>query len=133
MNLSTIRDDLKTRLATIGGLNIYDTVPAKPEVPCAVVEPDTVAVHSSFERGSCDVRFKILMLVQCADWPSAQDALDGYASIGQTGSVVDALETAAGGSEFVTVDTIDGYGTVQIGEGGMFGSVTFHVAIGMSA
>jgi len=132
MNLATIRDDLKTRLATISGLQVYDTVPAKPEVPCAIVQPDTVTVHSSFDRGSCDVRFTVLVLVQCADWPSAQDALDGYASIGTTGSVVDALETAAGGSEFVTVDTIDGYGTVTAGEN-MYGAVTFHLSTVMSA
>lgn len=127
MNLSAIRDDLKTRLTTIGGITVYDTVPAKPEVPCAVIEPQAITVHSSFERGSCDVAFTVLILVQCADWLSAQDALDGYASIGQAGSVVDALELAAGGAEFVTVNLIDGYGTVTVGEN-MFGSVTFHVS-----
>jgi hypothetical protein len=107
-------------------------VPAKPEVPCAVVQPGTITVHSSFERGSSDVRFTVLVLVQCADWPSAQDALDGYASIGASGSVVDALEMAAGGSEFVTVETVDGYGTVTVGES-MFGSVTFNVLVVMSS
>jgi hypothetical protein len=132
MNLSTIRDDLKTRLATITGLTAYDTVPAKPEVPCAVVQPATITVHSSFERGSSDVGFTVLILVQCADWSSAQDALDGYCAIGASGSVVDALETAAGGSEFVTVDTIDGYGTTTLGEN-MFGTVTFNVTVAMSS
>lgn len=127
MNLSTIRDDLKTRLATISGLTTYDTVPAKPEVPCAIVQPSLITPQQTFERGICDVRFTVLVLVQCADWPSAQDALDGYISIGTTGSVVDALEQAAGGSEDVTVETIDNYGTTFIGEGNMYGTVTFHV------
>jgi hypothetical protein len=132
MNLATVRDDLKTRLATITGLTAYDTVPAKPEVPCAVVQPASINVHASFERGSSDVRFTVQVLVQCADWPSAQDALDGYASIGQSGSIVDALETAAGGSEDVTVETVNGYGLAQVGEN-QYGTVTFNVLIGMSS
>lgn len=126
MNLAAIRDDLKSRLATIGGITAYDTVPAKPEVPCAIVQPALISVHQTFERGVCDVRFTVLILVQCADWPSAQDALDSYVSIGTATSVVDALEEAAGGTEDVTVETIDGYGTTTIGEN-MYGTVTFNV------
>lgn len=134
MNLGLIRDDLKARLATIAGLTTYDTVPAKPEVPCAIVQPASVNVHVTFERGSCDVRFSVLVLVQCADWPSAQDALDGYVSIGtgNASSVVDALESATTGTEDVTVETVDGYGTTTVGES-MYGTVTFNVLTRMSA
>lgn len=132
MNLATIRDDLKARLATITGLTTYDTVPAKPEVPCAIVQPTTITVHVTFERGSSDVRFSVLVLVQCADWPSAQDALDSYVSIGTATSIVDVLESPTTGTEDVTVETIDNYGTVQVGEN-QYGTVTFNVLIGMSA
>lgn len=131
MNLSTIRDDLKTRLATISGLQTYDTVPAKPEVPCAIVEPFAGTPHQSFERGSGDVRFTVTMLVQCAEWQSAQDALDGYVSTG-TGSVIDALETATGGSEDVTVESWDNYGTSALGEN-LYGTVVFHVLVPTSS
>jgi hypothetical protein len=131
VNLSTIRDDLKTRLATISGLQTYDTVPAKPEVPCAIVEPASGTPHASFERGSGDVRFDVTMLVQCADWPSAQDALDGFLSTG-TGSVIDALETAPGGGEDVTVESWDGYGTAPLGEN-LYGSVVLHVVVPTSS
>lgn len=132
MNLSTIRADLKMRLATISGLTAYDTVPAKPEVPCAVVQPSLITVHKAFERGACDIEFKVLVLVQCADWPSAQGALDGYINVGSSTSIVDALETAVGGSENVVVDTIDGYGTTTIGEN-MFGTVTFNAVVRSSS
>jgi hypothetical protein len=132
MNLATIRDDLKARLATISDLTTYDTVPAKPEVPCAIVQPATINVHVTFEPGSCDVRFSVLVLVQCADWPSAQDALDSYVSIGTATSIVDALESATTGSEDVTVETIDNYGTTTVGEN-MYGTVTFNVLTGLSA
>lgn len=132
MNLATVRDDLKTRLATVSGLAAYDTVPAKPEVPAAVVQPASARVHSSGERGSCEIEFKVLALVQCADWPSAQDALDVFVSIGVTGSLIDALETAAGGSEQVTVTDWDGYGTTMVGEN-MYGTVTLNVTVWMSS
>lgn len=126
MNLAAIRDDLKTRLATIGGITAYDTVPAKPAVPCAIVQPGLITVHQTLDRGSCDVRFIVTILVQCADWPSAQDALDSYVSTGTATSVVDALEEAAGGAEDMTVETITGYGINIDGEN-MYGTVTFNV------
>lgn len=132
MNLGAIRDDLKTRLSTISGLTTYDTVPAKPEVPCAVVLPTQIQVHRAFERGVCDVGFVVMVLVQCADWPSAQDALDGYINIGSATSIVDALETAAGGTEPVTIDIIDGYGTTTLGEN-MYGTASFHGVVRMSS
>jgi len=135
MNLATIRTDLKTRLATNTGLTVYDTVPAKPVVPCAVIQPKMISpVHATFERGSGDVHVTILMLVQCADWPTAQNALDAYVSVGTTGSIVDALELNAGsgGTEDVTVDTIDGYGTVQVGEN-LYGTVSFNAIVRMSS
>lgn len=126
MDLAAIRDDLKTRLATIGGITAYDTVPAKPEVPCAIVHPGLITFHRTFDRGSCDVRFTVVILVQCADWPSAQDALDSYVSTGTATSIVDALEQAAGGTDDITVETSDGYGTTTIGEN-MYGTVIFNV------
>lgn len=132
MNLATIRDDLKARLATITGLTTYDTVPAKPEVPCAIVQPTLITVHQTFERGACEVRFSVQVLVQCADWASAQDALDSYVSIGTGSSVVDVLESPTTGTEDVTVETIDNYGTVQHGEN-QYGAVTFNVLTLMSA
>lgn len=132
MNLATIRDDLKTRLATVTGLTAYDTVPAKPEVPAAVIQPASGRVHSTGERGSCDLEFKVMALVQCADWPSAQDALDVFVSVGVSGSLIDALETAAGGPEQVAVTTWDGYGTTIIGEN-LFGTVTLNVTVWTSS
>src|SRR5437870_6540207 len=121
MNLATIRDDLKARLATISGLQTYDTVPAKPEVPCAIVQPDSGS-RQSFERGSFDVRFLVTMMVQCADWPSAQDALDGYISVGTTGSAIDALEGFSTGADDATVESWDSYGTISYGEN-LYGTV----------
>lgn len=131
MNLSTIRDDLKARLATISGLTTYDTVPAKPEVPCAIVQPKSGLVHSTFERGSGDIQVAVIVLVQCADWPSAQDALDTYMAVGATGSIVDALELTAGAAE-VSVETWENYGT-DSSLGDMYGTVTLNLTIRSSS
>lgn len=131
MNLATIRDDLKARLATISGLQTYDTVPAKPEVPCAIVQPESGS-RVSFERGSLDIRFLVTMMVQCADWPSAQDALDGYVSIGAAGSVTDAVEGFSTGSEDATVESWDSYGIITYGEN-LYGTVVFHVLVEASS
>ena len=127
MNLATIRDDLKARLATITGLTTYDTTPAKPEVPCAIVQPRSGLVHATFERGSGDIQIAVQILVQCADWPSAQDALDTYLSVGVTGSVVDALELTAGAA-VLSVDTWNEYGLVSVGEA-MYGTVTLNLTV----
>lgn len=131
MNLATIRDDLKARLATISGLTTYDTVPAKPEVPCAIVQPRSGLVHATFERGSGDIQVAVIVLVQCADWPSAQDALDGYMTVGAAGSIVDALELTAGAAE-VTVVSWENYGT-DTSLGDMFGTVTLNLTIRSSS
>lgn len=127
MNLATIRDDLKARLATISGLTTYDTVPAKPEVPCAIVQPKSGLVHATFERGSGDILVEVTVLVQCADWPSAQDALDSYLSVGVAGSIVDALELTAGAA-VVSVDTWSDYGTANVGDA-LFGTVTLNLTV----
>lgn len=127
MNLSTIRDDLKARLATISGLTTYDTVPAKPEVPCAIVQPKSGLVHAAFERGSGDIQVAIMVLVQCADWPSAQDALDDYLGVGTATSITDALELTAGAA-MVTVDTWNEYGLATVGES-MYGTVTLNLTV----
>jgi hypothetical protein len=132
VNLSTVRDDLKARLGTISGLTVYDTMPGSPEVPCAIVYPTTIVVHASFERGCSDVRFAVQVLVQMADWASAQDALDSYISIGTATSVIDALEGFTTGAEDVTVETVEDYGTVDFGEV-TFGGVTFNAIIRMSS
>jgi hypothetical protein len=132
MNLGTVRDDLKARLATISGLQTYDTIPAKPEVPCAIVRPSSATIHATFERGSTELRFDILVLVQAAHWPSAQDALDGYLAVGAAGSLIDAVEAFSTGQEDMTVESWDNYDLVQVGES-QFGSVTLHVSVPMSS
>lgn len=128
MNLATIRDDLKARLGTISGLQVYDTFPAKPEVPCAAVLPASGIPHSAMGP-EADVRFAVQILVQLAEWSSTQDALDGYVSTGSAGSAIDAIEQATTGTEDVMVESWDNYGKADLEDGTSYGTVTLNVRV----
>ena len=70
-------------------------------------------------------QIKNRLLVQLADWASAQNALDSYITMGGAASVIDALEAPGGDSALdVTVETVDNYGHISIGDQS-YGSVTF--------
>ena len=131
MNISTIRGDLQTRLQTISGLQVYDTVPAKPEVPCVVVQPVSGVVHGAFDRGASDIRFALQVLVQLADWEAAQNALDSYLTVGTPDSIVDAVELELFGGEDLTAENWDGYGHISVGDTD-YASVTLYVVATMS-
>ncbi len=116
MNITTIRADIANRLEAISGLQVYATVPGSPQVPCVIIHPVSGVVHDSFERGASTLRFALQVLVQLADWPSAQIALDSYLIIGSPTSIVDAVELNLTGGDDVTVESWDGYGHISIGE-----------------
>ena len=132
VNISTIRADIQTRLQTIDDLQVYAVTPASPQVPCVIVYPISGLVHEAFERGASNIRFGLQILVQLADWPSAQNALDSYLTVGTTTSIVDAMEQELFGGEDLTVENWDGYGQVDIG-GLSYASVTLYVLAMMSS
>ncbi len=116
MNIATIRADIANRLESISGLEVYGTVPGSPQVPCVIIRPVSGVVHDAFERGASNIRFALEVLVQLADWVSAQNALDAYLTIGDPSSIVDAVELNLTGGDDVTVENWDGYGKVAYGE-----------------
>lgn len=91
-SLPTIRDALKTRLATITGLRCYDVVPAKPELPAGVVGiPESVTYNLTFGGGATWI-LPIRVYVSNADPRSAQEALDLYIAPTGTKSIKAAIE-----------------------------------------
>lgn len=126
MNVAALRALLAGRLATIPNLTVYSTAPAKPEVPCAIVQLVSVAPIELWT--ACDVRFSVQVLVQLADWESAQTALDKFISTGSASSVINALEAPSPGTDNVEVVMVDNYGHLPLGEV-HYGSVTFTCAI----
>lgn len=109
IDIAAVRTTLAGRLSPI--LTTYPTVPAKPEVPCAYIGPTVSDAHATLS-GAATVEATVQLLVQLADWDSAQKALDAYLPAG-AGSVITALEDTAGGT---VVKQVGPYGHVTIGE-----------------
>lgn len=122
MDIGSIRDGLKTRLATVSGLRTYDTAPDKPEVPAAVVLPDDpfINYHEAMNAGLAILNFRVIVVVNRATVERAQDALDGYLSsgTGESSSLIDAIEadgTLGGNAADVIVDQAGRYGSQRFG------------------
>lgn len=91
-SVSTIRDELKTRLETISGLRAYDTVPGSVNPPAAVVRRRRTSYDATMARGSDDLEFVVTLFVSSANDRAAQDALDSYLATTGTTSVKAAVD-----------------------------------------
>lgn len=120
MNIATIRDSLKTRLATVQGLRCYDTIPDEINPPAAVVTPGTpfIDYHPTMAKAHAIVSFEVRIVVQRASERAAQDKLDAYLSSGasENDSVIDAIEadpTLGSTVDDTIVRMADEYGPVD--------------------
>lgn len=132
-SVSSIRDGLKTRLATISGLATYDVLPETFEVPAAVVRPGDpfVIFDQTMARGSDDIVFTVTIYVTRTDEIAAQDALDAYLAGSGSNSIKAAIEadaTLGGAAHFARVVMATDYGPASVG-GQVFMSVSFSVAV----
>lgn len=110
-SLSSIRDTLATRLGTISGLRVFDTVPDTVPTPAAIVGGPQ---HVDYQRPGHDVwLIPVRVYVGGVSDRAVQDALDGYlASSGPT-SVRAALESDR--TMATRVRRAQSYGTFQVG------------------
>lgn len=126
MNVTAERVALATLLDRVDGLETYPRVPAKPNLPAAIVAVSPFEPHAAL-GDSVDAKFTVQVLVQWADWESAQDALDDLISSGTLTSVVDALEAGGG---HISVDRIEAPGTIDLDDGQTkAGSILLHVTV----
>lgn len=118
--LTAVRSGLKTRLATIIGLRCYDVVPAKPELPAAIVQgPELIDFDFTMARGADRHEIPILVIVSQASDRAAQASLDGYIAGAGAGSVKAAIEadrTLGGVAHSCRVMRARNYGFVEVGE-----------------
>lgn len=116
--LATVRDGLKTRLATIAGLEAYDTLPDTPNVPCAWIVPTRGNAHTTFSgRGSFFLDVIILAAAMQQGMVKAQDKLDGYLDLSGANSIIGAIEgdlTLGGNAETVLVGDWTDYGEIDV-------------------
>lgn len=114
-SVATVRDGLKANLTTVSGLQCYDTVPDKPEPPCAAVQPDPSGFMFRETMGKGVIRFSfvVTVLVQRVVDDAGQDKLDGYLNPAGSGSVWAAIEsdiTLGGAASNAAVQMVRQYG-----------------------
>lgn len=116
--VSSIRDGLKTRLATITGLRAYDLVPNDVQAVAAVVEPASGTYHTSFAPAHT-LRFVIRVVVPITGGiEKAQDLLDPYLDDAGSTSIRVAIEgdgTLGGVVDDLVVQGWRDYGIFPVG------------------
>ena len=90
---STVRDGLKTRLATITGLRSYDLIPDVVTPPCAIVGQLDFTFDIDNARGLDQAYVDIFVLVQRISERAGQDKLDLLLAGSGSGSIKTALES----------------------------------------
>jgi hypothetical protein len=130
MSVTTVRNGLAARLATISGLRVYATPPdLVQELPAAVVTAgDPFLAYDQLVRGA-DVRysFKVLLLVTSADEAQEWSDLEPYLGATGAASVKAAVDGTLGGSaDWARVVRSPSVGLVKCGQGVYWGA-TFNV------
>lgn len=117
-SVSSIRDGLATRLATITGLNVYARPRGQVLTPAAVVVPGRIEFDETMGRGSDLVTFTVLVLVGMPTSDLAQEDLDPYLAGSGSSSVKAAIEadaTLSGSADWTRVTRVSAYGEVEYG------------------
>lgn len=126
MNLTTVRNGLKSRMDTVTGLSAFARMPGNIDPPAAVVYPGK-PLYSVESMGMGVTRINFLVTLYSpigSDWDNAQLILDGYLSHPNdpTISVVDALyshttvsDATLGGALHIS-SVGDSYDIVQYGD-----------------
>lgn len=73
--VAEVASGLRTRLATIAGLRVFDHVPDVFAVPCAFVLPTAIDYAGDFAGGNVVQEFTVTVVVSRAAERTAQDAL----------------------------------------------------------
>lgn len=129
IDIAAVRDGIKTRLATISGLEPFDTWPDDFVPPAAVVVPGTIDYRSTLDNGF-DATFTINVFASNGEPGSGQDTLDGYLGSG-SGSVYNAIKgdtTLGGNVQDARVISAGNYGRVEV-NGQMYLAVEFTVGV----
>lgn len=82
MNVSNVRAGLKTRLATISGLRVWDSIPDQVTPPGAVVGQLDFTFDIDNARGLDIANVDVYVIVQRFDARSSQNQLDDYLGSG---------------------------------------------------
>ena len=116
--LTAIRSGLKTNLANITSLVVYDYVPDSIEPPTAIVGVvDSIDYDSTMARGADTYTIPIFLYVSRVDAEDSQDTLDGYLASSGSSSVKAQVEsdlTLGGSAQSLRVIEAENYGVYNV-------------------
>jgi len=119
MNLSTVRAALATRLETIAGLRVYETIPDQFSPPAAIVGmPTSVKYDFVFGGAVHTLSYPVRILVAKATDRSAQERLEQYIDADGATSVNAAVEAdpqLGGVAQVARVLSAQGLGVYDMG------------------
>ena len=130
---TAIRDGIKTRLETITGVTVYDTVPDYLDPPAAIVAPLTsLDYDATMGRGADTYQIPVIFYIQRVDAATAQDSLDTFLQASGSDSVKAAIEgdiTLGGAAMSVRVVSASDYGEYEVSQGTSYLGVTFNLEV----
>lgn len=119
-SLSAIRDGIKTRLATISGLETYDTMPDTANPPCAIVGvPARIEYDVTFRNAVARYEIPVRVFAGRVAESDSQDRLDGYISpdgLTSLRGAIDGDPTLGGVAHTVRVTEARDYGVYTLGD-----------------
>lgn len=129
-NPRLIRQNLRTRLESISGLQVYDRWPNSiPNMPCAILMPPRSEPEQTFGRGDL-TRWNIEVYVFHALTPGyeqANDLLDPLLATSSTGGIYGAIHadrTLGGAVDWTSIKDHRDYGQFEQQEGvGYWGAI----------
>jgi|DEB19_MinimDraft_3_1074340.scaffolds.fasta_scaffold25515_3 hypothetical protein len=114
MNVADIRTGIANALSSITTLRVYTSVPDSPQVPCAVIYPDTVQYGQAFS-GEANVRMTIQVLTASVNTQAGQAELDGFCADSGSTSIpakIEANPTLGGAAVSASVTEMRNYGVM---------------------
>jgi hypothetical protein len=118
-SVTSIRDGLATRLASISGLRTSATIPDDPKPPIAIVMAPTITYDTSFGRGMDTYSFPVMVIVGRVSERTAQAQLDAVCNPVGAASVKAAIHsdpTLGSSCQNARVTEMTNYGSVTIGD-----------------
>lgn len=117
--LSDLRTGIAENLATITGLRVSSFVPDNPNPPMAIVTPQNIEYHKSFNNGFNTYNFVVSVFVGRVSDRVSQNSLDAYCNPTGSSSIKSAIEsdrTLSGRCFDLVVSDMRNYGSVIIGD-----------------
>ena len=117
--LSELREGIAENLSNIVGLRVSSFVPDNFNPPIAVVSPQNIEYHKSFNNGFNTYTFVISVCVARVSERTGQANLDAYCASTGSSSIKSAIEsdrTLSGRCFDLIVSDMRNYGSVIIGD-----------------